>query len=89
MDFRHLPIYKIHWLSRILFSCSTLTSLDLFNHVCDLCLFSYPDVYFSVPVCDVQRTSFHLCLATSLFFTWVVSAHISAPYFIAERTHEL
>ena len=26
---------------------------DVLNHVCDLYLFSYPDVYFSVPVCNV------------------------------------
>ena len=30
-----------------------LPSSDLFNHVWDLGLFSYPDVCFSVPVCDV------------------------------------
>ena len=30
-----------------------ILSSDLFNHACDLCLFSYPDVCFSVPVCDV------------------------------------
>ena len=26
---------------------------DLFNHVCDLCIFSYADVCFSVVICDV------------------------------------
>ena len=30
-----------------------LPSSDLFNHVYDLGLFSYPDVCFSVPVSDV------------------------------------
>ena len=30
-----------------------LPSYDLFNHVCDLGLVSYPDVFSSVPVCDV------------------------------------
>ena len=28
-------------------------SSDLFSHVCDICLFSCPDVCFSVPRCDV------------------------------------
>ena len=31
----------------------SLPSSDLFNHVCDLCLFSYQHVCFSVPVYDV------------------------------------
>ena len=31
----------------------TLPPSDLLNHVCDLCLFSYPNVCFSVPVSDV------------------------------------
>ena len=30
-----------------------LPSSDLFNHVCDHCIFSYLDICFSVPVCDV------------------------------------
>ena len=30
-----------------------LSSSNLFNHVSDLCLLSYPVVCFSVPVCDV------------------------------------
>ena len=30
-----------------------LPSSDLFNHVCDLGLFSYPDVCLSVLICDV------------------------------------
>ena len=59
---------------------------DLFNHVCDLGLFSYPNVCFSVPVCDV---SIFICAAASLFFAWVVSVHVSAPYVIAGSTHEL
>ena len=64
-------------------------SSGLSNHVCDLCLFSYPDICFSVPVCDVSRTSFHLCFAAaSLFFAWVVNAHVSAPYVIAGSTHD-
>ena len=37
-----------------------LPSSELFNHICDLCLFSYPD--FFVPVCNVWHTPFHLCL---------------------------
>ena len=64
-----------------------LASSDLFNHVCDLGLFSYPDVCFSVLVCDVL--SFFVCAAASLFFAWVVSVHVSAPYVIAGSTHEL
>ena len=31
----------------------SLPSSDLFNHVYDLCLFSYPGVCFPVPVFDV------------------------------------
>ena len=30
----------------------SLPSSDLFNDICDLCLFSYLDVYVPVPVCD-------------------------------------
>ena len=66
-----------------------LPSSDLFNHVCYLCLFSYPDVCFSVPVCNVLHTYFHLCTAGSLFVAWLVSVHVSAPYIIAGNTQEL
>ena len=30
-----------------------LPSSGLINHICDLCVFSYSDVCFSVPLCDV------------------------------------
>ena len=30
-----------------------LPSSDLFNHICDLCLFSYPHVCFSVPIVPI------------------------------------
>ena len=30
-----------------------LPSSDLFSHVCDLCLCSFPDAGFSIPVYDV------------------------------------
>ena len=33
--------------------------------------------------------SVFVCAAASLFFAWVVSAHVSAPYIIAGITHEL
>ena len=33
--------------------------------------------------------SIFVCAAASLFFAWVVSAHVSAPYVIAGSTHEL
>ena len=33
--------------------------------------------------------SIFVCTADSLFFVWVVSAHVSAPYVIAGNTHEL
>ena len=42
-----------------------LPSSDLFNHVCDLCLFSYPDVCFSVPVvvtsCSILQSAKECC----------------------------
>ena len=33
--------------------------------------------------------SIFVCTAASLFFAWVVSAHVSAPYAIDGGTHEL
>ena len=33
--------------------------------------------------------SIFVCAAASVFFTWLVSAHVSAPYVIAGSTHEL
>ena len=33
--------------------------------------------------------SISVCVAANLFFAWVVSAHVSAPYVIAESMQEL
>ena len=51
-----------------------LPSSDLFNHMCDFGLFSFPHVSFSVHVCPFPS----VCAAASLFFAWVASAHVSA-----------
>ena len=51
-----------------------LPTSDLFLHVCDLCLFYYPDVCFSVPVCMFTYSFpslFVLLLASSLLGWWV------------------
>ena len=52
-------------------------------------VFSFIQMMFSVPVCDVEHTctsvmlnillSIFVCVAASLFFTWLVSALVSAP----------
>ena len=60
---------------------------DLFNHVCDLCLFSYPDVCFSVLFNTLL--SVFVCAAANLFVAWVVNAHVFAPYVIVGSTNEL
>ena len=66
------------------------SSSDLFNHVCDLCLFSYPDVVFMFryEVFNILLSIF-VCAPASLFFAWVVSAHVSAPCVIAGNTQKL
>ena len=66
-----------------------LPSSDLFNHACDLGLFSYPDVFLSRYVMFNIFLSIFVCAAASLFFAWVVSVHVSAPYVIAGSTNEL
>ena len=40
-------------------------------------------VIFNIPL------SIFICAAVSLFFAWVMSAHVSAPYVIAGSTHAL
>ena len=53
-------------------------------------VFSYPVVCFSVPIYDVYiLLSIFVCVAASLFFAWVLGAHVSAPYVIAGSMHEL
>ena len=67
-----------------------LSSSDLFNHVCDLGLFSYSDVFFlSRNVMFNILLSIFVSADAILFFASVVSAHVSAPYVIARITHEL
>ena len=54
-----------------------LPSSGLFNQVCDLRLFSYPDVCFSVPGYDVYILfSILICTAASLFFAWLICVHL-------------
>ena len=66
-----------------------LPSSDLFNHVCDLGLFSYPYVCFlSRYVMFSILFSIFVYGAASLFFASVVSAHVSTPYAIAGSMHE-
>ena len=68
----------------------SLPSSDLFNHAYDLGLFSYPDVLLlSRYVMFNIFLSIFVCAAASLFFAWVVSAHVSAPYVITGSTNEL
>ena len=65
-----------------LFSCpGPIPSADLFNHVCDLGLFSYPVVCFLSRYAMFNiLLSIFVCAAASLFFAWVVSTNVSAPY---------
>ncbi len=52
-----------------------LPASDLFNHVCNLCVFSYPDVLFGVLVCDVNiLLSICVCATAGLLVAWLVSA---------------
>ena len=70
--------------------CSGLfPSSDSFKHVCDLCLFCYPDVCFiSRFVIFNVHLSICVCAAARLFFARVVSVYVSAPYVIAGSKHE-
>ena len=65
-----------------------LSSSGFFNHVCDLCLFSYPDFVLSLYVMFNILLSIFVCAAASLFFAWVVSAHVSVQYVIGGSMHE-
>ena len=58
-----------------------LPSSDLFNHVCDFCLFSFPDLCFSDGSQYVMFNillSIFVCAAASLFFGWVVRSSFHA-----------
>ena len=69
---------------------SPLPSSGLFNHVCDLCLsLIQMFVFLSRYVVVNIILSIFVCAAASLFFAWVVSAHVSAPYVSAGSTHKL
>ena len=50
-------------MSRILLLC--LPSSDLFTHVSKTSVPSLTDTSFSVPMSEMERTSFHLCLYIS------------------------
>ena len=71
-------------LSNVDLSCpGPLPSSDLSSPVCDLCfsltqMFAFPSRYVLFNI----RLSIFVCAAASLFFVWVVSAHVSAPYVI-------
>ena len=68
---------------------SPLPSSDLFSHVCDLCLFSYPEVVLSRYVMFNILLSICVCATAGLFIDGLVNAHVSAPYVIAGSTLEL
>ena len=69
-----------------------LPSSDLFNHVCDLGLFSFSEVCFSIRIrvrviFNILLFSIFVCAAASLLLAWLVSSHVSVPYVIAGNTH--
>ena len=85
-------IRSVQRLFRILLTCSAQVHQvsDVFSDVCDLCLFSYPDVCLSVLVGDVNiLLSIFQFAAASLCFALVVCAYVFAPYVFARSTHEL
>ena len=83
-----MVIRSVHRLLSILLTWPAqvhVSSSDLFNHVCDFCLLPYPGVILSRYV----MFSIIVCAAASLFFAWMVNAHVSAPCVIAGNTREL
>ena len=64
-----------------------LRSYDLFNHVSVFALiqmFVVPSWYMMFNI----LLSIFVCVAASLFFAWMVSAHVSVPYVIVGNMHE-
>ena len=55
---------------------SPLLSWYLFNHVKDLYLFSFPEVYFL----SRYVMFIFVCAGANLFFAWVVSANVSVIF---------
>ena len=66
-----------------------LPSSDLFNHACDICLFSYPDACF-FPLYVMFECSFPSLFVRLLAVLCMAGeCHVSAPYVIAGSTPEL
>ena len=67
--------------------CALPRNTYFFSHIADYVYDIYllydPDVGISILVCDVEHASFHLSCAC------LVSVQVSAPYVIADSTHEL
>ena len=88
-----MVIRTVHRLSRILLTCPaqvhfrlltcSITSVTFVFSFTHMFVFLYRYVMFNILL------SIFVCAATSLFFAWMVSAHVSAPYVIAGSTHEL
>ena len=75
---RSLPM-QVHF--RLL-TCS-ITSVTLVFSLTQLFVFLFRYVMFNILL------SIFVCTVDSLFFAWLVSAHVSAPYVIARSMHEL
>ena len=86
-------IRSVHWLSRILLTCPahvhfrlltcSITSVTFVLSLTQMFVFLSQGVMFNIFL------SIFVCAAARLFFAWVVSVHVSAPYVIAGSTHEL
>ena len=77
-------IGSVHPLSRILLMCPAQLHIRFLTCLCrvgDLGLFSCPHVMFNILL------SIFVCAAGSLFFAYLESAHVNAPYVIAGSTH--
>ena len=86
-----MVIRSVHRLSRILLTCPaqvhfrlltcSLTSMTLVFYLTQMFVFISRYVMFNILL------FIFVCATTSLFFAWVVSAHVSAPYVIAGNMH--
>ena len=87
-----MVIRSVHRLSRILLTrpaqvhfrlltCS-ITSVTLVFSLTQVFVFLSQYVMFNILL------SILVCVAANLFFAWLVSAHVSAPYVIAGSAHE-
>ena len=81
-------IRDVNRLARILLTC--YVRLLTFSILSVTFAFSLTQmiVFLSRYVTFNTFLSIFVCAATSLFFAWVLSAHVSAPYVITGSTHE-